>query len=298
MPGGSWRCLALLCGALAAVAAVVVAVVPLRFDYGGIVGYLRTRITEQRATFCRICMDNCLWTAKLGAGFFHSRSPTTSTLMIPTHECPAYCSGHLTNAIRQMLQSSFLAEFMQHELDVSVIALPLRDQAQAKREGFADWKRAEQDVGLHHPDQKCTDLDASWARPKPADPSSSGHQHHGPLDAADDAEPVPDMISPDSSGQQQSGPPSARDNWAADEPFHTPFQPDWLCVQWRRASGMSQAVAERRCRFRPFHRTQPGPPRPALLLPGSAPVPEPAAPWLAPNLGLPANGLLRLKGGL
>ncbi|KAI9825788.1 MAG: hypothetical protein M1826_006890 [Phylliscum demangeonii] len=100
---------------------------------------------------------------------------------------------------------------------------------------------------------------------------------------------------PPSSSSHQTGPPSARDNWAADEPYHTPLKINWICVVSQRAQGFIQAAAESRCQYKPLPKMQhPLPVQPlAIPVPDTAPVLEPAMPFLAPA---GAGSALLLKG--
>ncbi|KAI9829288.1 MAG: hypothetical protein M1826_005752 [Phylliscum demangeonii] len=235
---------------LGAFAAAAVAVLPLQFTYQAIVNRLQEVVAKERVSYFG---EKETWP------------------LIPASKCPEHCTKDLPKVLRQELDGWKGRVGMTE----AARALHFADHAQA----MLELKRAMDDVGGELHEKKCKNHDAS---PPPRKPISPGDNA---LDAAMYAEPQrPEPPGP------WSGPPSARDDWASDEPFHSSFKPDPICVKLRRARGMSQAVAEHRCRFQPFHKTQPAP-SPGLLVPGSAPVGEPAAPLMAPNV-------LMLKGGL
>ncbi|KAI9829439.1 MAG: hypothetical protein M1826_005621 [Phylliscum demangeonii] len=256
----SWRHLALL----GAIAGVVVAVLPLQFTYEAILDHLRQVVVEDRAWWCKFCMNGCLRDARNGITYLHHLSPKTFPL-IPADKCPDHCTETIPGILRESLRSwKGKAGILE-----AARALPSGEQAQAMQA----LKRAMDTVDAGLDAQKCKKSDASPPRPKPGSPGHNALdkyndlpklQLHSPPPRMHEMEPPPEARGP------VIGPPSARDSWAKDKPYHTPLK------------GMSKAAAERRCRYKPFEKSQPAP-SPGLQVPGSAPVPEPAAPLLAPN---------------
>ncbi|KAI9830222.1 MAG: hypothetical protein M1826_005024 [Phylliscum demangeonii] len=164
--------------------------------------------------------------------------------------------------------------------------------------------RAAEDIGTDPQHGKCQHSDGGFPPLLPIFPEGSARRQKSP---GEKNNIVPyqrsqrgggNPPSGPSSSHHQTGPPSARDNWAAEEPYHTRLKIDPICVLSQRAQGFTPTAAEARCRYKPFHKqqqqpAQPGQPLAIPAIPGTAPVLEPAIPGLAG----PGSALL-LKGGV
>ncbi|KAI9816426.1 MAG: hypothetical protein M1826_001815 [Phylliscum demangeonii] len=172
------------------------------------------------------------------------------------------------------------------------------------QQGSEALERAVNEVGRHHPNVKCEQSDGRIPPLDPNSPENSAGLEKGstrdtnynvPFKGRSDGNPPrrPSSI------RYLTGPPSARDNWSAEEPYHTPLKIDPICVLSQRAQGFTPAAAAGRCRYKPFHKQQQRQPLaiPAIpgTVPGTAPILEPAIPLAAPGLG--GAGLL-LRGGV
>ncbi|KAI9832237.1 MAG: hypothetical protein M1826_002241 [Phylliscum demangeonii] len=264
---------------------------PPQFTYDALVKYLQDSITEEHTFACRSCLKLCIGTAREG-DYLHEHWPDEFP-RIPESKCADRCTEGLPRAIRRMLQSKVGDDLPQHLQD-HVRALPVEQQRQAMLEGSRCAERAARDVGTDHPDLKCEYSDGGTPPLNPKSPENSALKKGSPR-YKNNIVPYERSHRGRSPRHGQTGPPSARDGYATEEPFHTPLKINRICVLGRRVQGISQAVAERRCRYKPFAKKQ----RPvsplAIPVPGSASVWEPGTPLVAPGLGGAGNALL-LKG--
>ncbi|KAI9826961.1 MAG: hypothetical protein M1826_006537 [Phylliscum demangeonii] len=289
----SWCHLALL----VALPAVVVAVTPPQFTYDGLVTYLREAISEKRSSFCRPCMLNCIKSVRSG-GYLHRNWPDKFPY-VPESQCAEKCYPDLQDRIRGRLRQA-VDQDLPRELERYVRGLPAEDQRQATLEASNALKRAVDDVGTDHPDVECKHSDSGMPPQNPNSPENSAALKKGSTHEKNNIVPYTRKSSPPSgpsSSTHRTGSPSARDNWATEEPYHTPLKIDPIC-------GFTPPAARRRCRYKPLHQTQPQQQQPAQpgqplaipAIPGTAPVLEP---FVAPGLGPAADSaLLLLKGGV
>ncbi|KAI9810942.1 MAG: hypothetical protein M1826_003350 [Phylliscum demangeonii] len=282
---------------------IVVAVFPPPFTYEAIMDHLRDVITEELTRSCRFCVNLCITAARQGSPLhakYPDRFPRT-----PEHKCADDCSTKVQESIPSRLQRA-VDRYLTRELNPYVRELPVENQGSAMDQGTNALERAANDFGRDHPDVKCQHSDGGMPPLNPNSPENSAalkkgsthdQNHIVPFERRSRGNPPSGF----SSSRHQTGPPSARDNWAAEEPYHTPLKIDWICVLSQRAQGFTPAAAEARCRYKPFHKQQqqqqqqlarPGQPLAIPAIPGTAPILEPAPAFVAPG------SALLLKGGV
>ncbi|KAI9810943.1 MAG: hypothetical protein M1826_003351 [Phylliscum demangeonii] len=228
----SWHHLVLL-GAIPA--AVVVAVLPPQFTYDGLVSHLLNEMANGRDFFCYHCMNGCIMAART-KGHLHNELPPEQ----------AYCG-----AIRGRL-GVHVQVYGRNALEKYVRGLPLEQQEQALAQGTDALKRAANDFGRDLPDIKCQYSDGRIPPLNPNSPENSAALKKGSTHDQNNIVPFERRSggSPPnrpSSSHHQTGPPSARDNWEADEPYHTPLKIDWLCVISQRVQDYIVPMPENGC---------------------------------------------------
>ncbi|KAI9827087.1 MAG: hypothetical protein M1826_006451 [Phylliscum demangeonii] len=304
----SWHHLALW-GAIPA--AVVVAVLPPQFTYDALVSHLLDEIAEGRDFFCHHCMNYCIKVAREGS-YLHDQWPDRFP-RVPENECEEDCNKDLPGSIRNRLRVQ-VENYRPKALADYVRGLPVDQQEQALAQGTDALKRAADDVGtgIDHRHRKCQHSDGGIPPLNPNSPENRAALKKGGTRDRNDIVPFkrrsggnPPNRPSSSLHQHQTRPPSARDNWAAEEPYHTPLRIDWICVVSQRVQGFTPAAAEARCRYKPVHKQQRQqqqlPVQPLAIpaipgtAPGTAPILEPAIPLLAPGLG---GAALLLRGGV
>ncbi|KAI9810854.1 MAG: hypothetical protein M1826_003443 [Phylliscum demangeonii] len=298
----SWHHLALL-GAAPGAIVIVAANAPRQFTYDALMNYLLDVISEERIFFCYHCVRPCIQAAR-GESFLQDDWPETFP-RAAEHRCAEVCSDELQEVIAHELRLQ-VTVILPQELKESLRELPVEEQSQARSQASDAMQRAAADVGNDHRYRKCKHEDGGMS---PLDPNSPGDRAAAAAAAAAltkqgsarhrGEEEEKNNIVPFKKKQRGPGlPPLARDAWATEEPYHVPLQIDRICVSGQRAQGFNPAVAERRCRYKPFPRQQPQPlvPPLAIPVPGTAPGLEPGTPGVNPGLGAAAGRALLLKG--